>query len=47
MSYTEFIHQYLISPLGLSNVKTPRDSFDQAQLAKAYLASTETRALPA
>lgn len=43
MSYTEFIHQYLISPLGLSNVKTPRDSFDQTQLAKAYLASTETR----
>ena len=47
MSYTAFLHQYLTGPLHLDQVKTPRDTFDPALLAKTYLTADETRALPA
>lgn len=36
MSYTEFIKEYISTPLKLENTKTPLDKFNRDQLAKIY-----------
>ncbi|WP_339290226.1 serine hydrolase domain-containing protein [Paenibacillus sp. FSL W8-0187] len=45
LSYTEFIEQYISSPLNLDSTKTPLDSFDRVRLAKTYFPGIH-RALP-
>jgi CubicO group peptidase (beta-lactamase class C family) len=45
ISYSEFLDQYISTPLKLSNTKTPLDDFDREQLAKAYFPTME-QALP-
>ena len=36
LSFTEYIHENITKPLGLSNTKTPEDDFNKEQIAKAY-----------
>ncbi len=36
MSFTDFIHTYITTPLGLVNTKTPQDNFDTTQIVKSY-----------
>lgn len=36
MDFTDYIHQTFTAPLGLKNTKTTQDSFDPAQLVRAY-----------
>src|SRR5690554_2114332 len=36
LSYSEFIAEFMSTPLNLSNTKTPLDDFDRDNLAKAY-----------
>lgn len=45
-SFTDFVHEKLLAPLGLSQTFTPQDRFDRANLAKIYQTAEETRALP-
>jgi CubicO group peptidase (beta-lactamase class C family) len=45
LSYSEFLDEYISSPLKLNNTKTPLDDFDREQLAKAYFPTME-QALP-
>ncbi len=45
LSYSEFLDQYISSPLHLSSTKTPLDEFDREQLAKTYFPTIE-KALP-
>lgn len=33
-TFTEYLHENITKPLGLTNTKTPRDDFDREQLAK-------------
>lgn len=45
LSYTEFIEQYISTPLDLDSTKTPLDSFDRERLAKTYFPGID-QALP-
>lgn len=45
LSYTEFIEQYISTPLDLDSTKTPLDSFDRERLAKNYFPGID-QALP-
>jgi len=45
MSFTDYIHREITSPLQLGDTLTPADSFDGGRLAKIYQGS-DTRALP-
>ncbi|OOB77298.1 MAG: hypothetical protein BEN18_10535 [Epulopiscium sp. Nuni2H_MBin001] len=37
LTYTEFLHRYLIEPLSMINTKTPQDNFDRNKLSQTYL----------
>ncbi len=36
MTFTQFIHTYITTPLQLENTKTPQDEFDTEQVVKTY-----------
>ncbi len=42
LTYTEFLSENIIKPLGLENTFTPRDSFDKTRLVKSYLGDSTT-----
>lgn len=42
MSFTEYLHQAILKPLGLLNTKTPQDEFNRSQLARTYKNGLET-----
>jgi len=41
LSYTEYIEQSFVIPLGLEHTKTPQNDFDQGQLADIYWGNNE------
>ena len=46
MDFGDFLAQEIAEPLGLESTFVPSDDFDTSRLAKAYLTTGETRALP-
>jgi CubicO group peptidase (beta-lactamase class C family) len=42
MSFSEFIRQNIVDPLGMTNTKTPQDDFDLNRLARTFLYEEET-----
>lgn len=36
MTFTEFLHEYIFSPLGFENTKTPQDYFDRDRIALSF-----------
>ena len=46
MDFGDFLAQEIAEPLGLTSTFVPSDDFDTSRLAKAYLTTGETRALP-
>ena len=45
LSFTAFIEQSFLIPLGLESVKTPQSGFDRARLADIYMGNSELKSL--
>lgn len=46
LSFPTYLHQKILSPLGLKAIHTPQDTFDTTRLVKTYLSPDEKRPLP-
>lgn len=46
LDFNAYLEKYITGPLGLENTFTPADEFDTSRLAKTYLESNNTTALP-